>query len=111
MEAIIGAVYCDSDFETCREFILRIYADKLDNIPMVDDLKDPKTQLQEYLQSRKLPLPEYNVEEVSGEQHQRVFKVSCKVDGLSSSTCGSGGSRRKAEQESAKLALSELLNA
>ena len=108
MEALIGAVYLDSDFTVCREFILRIYDKKLKNIPLIDDLKDPKTRLQEYLQARKKPLPDYTVENISGEQHNRQFKVSCTVKGLDEPTFGIGGSRRKAEQESAKKALSEL---
>jgi len=109
LEAIIGAVYLDSDFIACRKFILHIYTEKLRDIPTVDDLKDPKTRLQEYLQARKAPLPDYAVDDITGEQHNRVFKVSCTVIGLQDPTFGIGGSRRKAEQESAKGALVKLL--
>ncbi|VAW81114.1 Ribonuclease III [hydrothermal vent metagenome] len=110
LEAIIGAVYLDSDFILCRKFILSLYTHKLQDIPTVDELKDPKTRLQEYLQARKAPLPDYAVDDISGEQHSRIFKVSCTVTGLKSPTFGIGGSRRKAEQESAKQALDALLN-
>lgn len=110
MEALIGAVYLDSNFDVCRQFILNVYTEKLDSIPTVDDLKDPKTRLQEYLQARQSPLPDYSVEDISGEQHNRMFKVSCTVKGLNKPTYGIGGSRRKAEQESAKNALQELHN-
>ncbi len=110
LEAVIGAVYLDSDFIICRKFILNLYTEKLRDIPTVEDLKDPKTRLQEYLQARKSPVPDYAVEDITGEQHNRVFKVSCTVNGLQKPTFGIGGSRRKAEQESAKCALVKLLN-
>lgn len=110
LEAVIGAVYLDSNFDSCRNFILHIYTEKLRDIPLVEDLKDSKTRLQEYLQARKYPLPDYVVEDITGEQHNRVFKVSCSVSGLNNPTFGIGGSRRKAEQESARCALDELLN-
>ncbi len=108
VEAVLGAVYIDSGFDTCRELILRLYADKLKNIPDVQTLKDPKTSLQELLQSRHYPLPAYTVLEVSGKAHNQMFKVECSIEGLGCITTAQGKSRRKAEQAAAKLAIEEL---
>ena len=110
MEAIIGAVHLDSDFARCKRLILAIYQKPLAIISSNENLKDPKTRLQEYLQSRKLPLPEYHLDEVTGESHNQFFTISCHVSCFEKSTIGKGSSRRKAEQESAELALDLLLD-
>ncbi len=102
VEAIFGAVYLDSDFEKCRSLILRLYQDQLDNVPDADSLKDPKTRLQELLQSRKLGLPQYSVLEVSGQAHNQQFKVDCKIVELELQAEGVSTSRRKAEQLAAQ---------
>lgn len=101
IEAIIGAILLDSDFETCQEVILSWYQSRLDASDLVKELKDPKTQLQEYLQSKKYPLPQYSILKIKGEAHAQVFQVKCKVKGLAYSSEGQGQSRRKAEQEAA----------
>lgn len=106
LEAIFGAVYLDSDFHTCRQLILRLYQPCLINLPEAGDLKDPKTRLQEYLQSRQQALPLYQVVEISGEPHAQSFKVECIADDLR--TIAVGKSRRKAEQEAALKALEQL---
>ena len=108
VEAVFGAVYIDSGFDTCRELVLRLYADKLENIPDVQTLKDPKTRLQELLQSHRYPLPAYTVLEVSGKAHNQVFKVECSIENLDCVTTAQGKSRRKAEQAAAQLAIEEL---
>jgi ribonuclease III len=105
LEAVFGAVYLDSGFEACRNLILRLYRDTFTGLPALADLKDPKTQLQEFLQSRKRPLPSYQVIEVSGESHAQTFIVECSAEGLPAPTRGQGSSRRKAEQEAASNAL------
>lgn len=105
LEAVFGAVYLDGGFEACRGLILRLYRDTLTELPAVGDLKDPKTQLQEFLQSRKRPLPSYQVIDVSGEAHAQTFIVECQAEGLPSPCRGQGSSRRKAEQEAASNAL------
>ncbi len=105
LEAVFGAVFLDGGFEVCRKLILRLYQDTLTDLPAVADLKDPKTQLQEFLQSRKRPLPSYEVIEVSGEAHAQTFIVECQAEGLPTATRGHGSSRRKAEQEAASNAL------
>ena len=108
VEAILGAVYLDSGFDNCRALILRLYQDKLRNIPDVQELKDPKTRLQELLQSRQYPLPDYSVLEVSGKAHNQLFKVECAIEDLDCVTTAQGKSRRKAEQAAARLAIEEV---
>lgn len=71
-------------------------------------LKDSKTRLQEYLQGRKLPLPSYEVISISGKDHAQIFEVSCTVTTLDKPVSASGNSRRKAEQEAARLTLETL---
>ncbi|GHB65770.1 ribonuclease 3 [Psychrosphaera saromensis] len=104
IESIIGAVYLDSDIEQCRTFVLRLLDERLKQVDPSNALKDPKTQLQEWLQSRKRPLPTYEVAGVSGQAHNQTFKISCTLDNgkLLSAT---GTSRRKAEQAAARKAL------
>lgn len=108
VEAILGAVYIDSGFDTCRDLILHLYEDKLRNIPDIQELKDPKTRLQELLQSRRYPLPVYSVLEVSGKAHNQMFKVECSIEDLGCITTSEGKSRRKAEQAAAKLAIEKV---
>ena len=108
LEAVFGAVYLDGGFEVCRQLIMGLYRNMLTGLPDAEDLKDPKTRLQEYLQSRKAPLPEYEVIDVSGEAHAQVFVVDCRVSGIDAPVQGRGGSRRKAEQDAAARALEQL---
>lgn len=109
MEAIIGAVYLDGGFETARARILAWYGPLLQSLSSAASHKDPKTLLQEYLQSCRLSLPLYKVENIQGEAHQQLFIVSCQVDGIQNKTLGKGTSRRRAEQEAAQAML-EVLN-
>jgi ribonuclease-3 len=110
LEAIFGAIFMDAGFEACQRIILEIYAATLDDLPDVSSIKDPKTKLQEFLQSRQLPLPEYEVLSVEGEPHAQKFVVVCRVSGMTESVQGNGSSRKKAEQSAAKKALQELLH-
>jgi len=105
MEAIIGAVYLDGGFDIARSKIMEWYEPLLQSLSSAASHKDPKTLLQEYLQSRRMSLPVYKVENVSGEAHQQIFTVSCQVDGLIESTMGKGTSRRRAEQDAAQAML------
>jgi ribonuclease-3 len=108
LEAIIGAVYLDSGFAAAEAFVLGLYANKLDTIdPKVID-KDPKSLLQELLQSRKIAVPEYTVTLTSGEAHAQKFVVECFVEKHNIRTVGEGPSRRIAEQQAAQLALLEF---
>lgn len=107
LEAVIGAVYLDGGFEAAREVVLRLFAAPLRTLPPPEALKDAKTRLQERLQARGLPLPEYAVERVSGEAHRQRFRVSCTVPALALRTEAEAGSRRSAEQLAAERALEQ----
>lgn len=108
MEAVIGAVYLDGGFDAVRGLVLAQFRTALDRLPDVEQLKDPKTRLQEWLQSRRLRLPEYEVIAVHGQAHEQTFEVSCRVTGVETPLVGSGSSRRKAEQAAARRALTVL---
>jgi ribonuclease-3 len=108
LEAVLGAIYLDSDYKTAREAILRLFSSRLEKITLNDQKKDPKTRLQELMQARKLSLPVYEVTEIRGEPHNQVFQVICMVDELNQKIKGSGSSRRKAEQDAASQLLSLL---
>lgn len=108
VEAIIGAIYLDSELETVRGLLLGWYEQRLQEIKPGLSQKDAKTQLQEYLQGDKKPLPEYEVVSVEGEAHNQRFTVECRIEGQANAVTGVGSSRRKAEQQAAAQAL-ELL--
>ncbi len=108
VESIIGAVYLDSSFHTCRDQVLRWFDKRLEQLDIQDTQKDPKTRLQEYLQSRHFPLPQYEVISVEGEAHAQTFHVSCALSSLDRKTTGVGSSRRIAEQQAARAALRQL---
>lgn len=106
MEAVIGAVYLDGGFDAARAKITEWYQPLLQSMSSsATSHKDPKTLLQESLQSRRLPLPIYKVESIEGEAHQQIFIVSCKVDGIEEKSIGRGTSRRRAEQDAAQAML------
>lgn len=108
LEAIFGAVYLDSCFEICRCLILDLYDNLLAKLPTVEELKDPKTRLQEHLQARQQALPVYTVLSVTGEAHAQRFTIECNVTETVCTTAV-GSSRRKAEQEAARRALEMML--
>ena len=109
VEAIIGAVFLDSDIESCTKLILTWYESRLAAISPGHNQKDPKTLLQEFLQARKLPLPNYTVIDTKGQAHNQTFTVECEVEGMDS-IISVGSSRRKAEQKAAEQALKILKN-
>ncbi|HEC30140.1 MAG TPA: ribonuclease III [Gammaproteobacteria bacterium] len=108
LEAVMGAVYLDSDFERCRKVILALYEDELINLSSSTSFKDNKTQIQEYLQSRQLPLPKYRVVELTGNPHDQTFIVECAATGLDMVITGTGSSRRRAEQHAASRILEKI---
>jgi len=108
LEAIFGAVFLDSDFERCKQVILKLYQEELNSLPEASSVKDHKTKLQEYLQAKHLPLPVYNVTSVTGDPHEQEFTVECVVPSMDAIITGVGGSRRRAEQDAASKILSEL---
>jgi len=107
VEAIIGAIFLDSDMNTAKTRILAWYDLRLKTIEPGIGQKDAKTQLQERLQSRKQPLPIYEVIEIKGEAHNQQFTMSCSVEGFES-VQAQGSSRRKAEQITAEKMLSVI---
>lgn len=108
LEALIAAVYLDSDFSTIKSLVLGWYVDKLDSLSLEGTQKDPKTQLQEFLQAAKQPLPSYTVLKVQGESHDQFFVVHCELTLIPQPVKGEGPSRRKAEQAAARSALEIL---
>ena len=108
VEAIIGAIYLDSnDLNLLERIVLKWYEPYLDHIEPTDQLKDPKSRLQEYLQARKKPLPVYEVVDIQGDAPNQHFKVECDVAGLPK-IIGEGSSRRFAEQTAAAEILKLL---
>ncbi|OOZ42028.1 ribonuclease III [Solemya pervernicosa gill symbiont] len=108
VEAILAAIYLDSEINTVRKTILTLFESLIDSSMDPALLKDPKTRLQEYLQSRKIDLPIYEVISISGKDHNQLFQVSCCLASLNINTKGEGGSRRQAEQQAAEKALDEI---
>ncbi len=108
LEAVLGAVYLDGGFAKAEEVVITLFTPLLHQFDPQNLSKDPKTLLQEYLQSRKLMLPQYSVIITSGEAHQQQFHVECVVPKLNIRTIGEGASRRSAEQEAAKRAYEQL---
>ncbi len=108
LEAIFGAVYLDSGFDEAKRIIHNAFAGRLVQIPDSAEQRDPKTRLQELVQSRKIALPDYQVEKVEGKAHQQTFSVRCTIEELDASTKGQGTTRRDAEQESAQHMLALL---
>ncbi len=108
LEAIIGAIYEDSDFESLKKCVLIWYEQKLASPELIKLSKDAKTQLQEYLQAEHLNLPVYTVETVEGPQHNQFFTVKCVIETLKIETIGRGKSRRFAEQHAAYLAIQQI---
>ena len=116
LEAVVGALFLDGELEVARRVIERLFQSRIASLPPPEALKDAKTRLQEYLQSRGIPLPRYIVERVEGEPHAQVFWVVCEVLGLGAKNApkmtataqGSGSSRRRAEQEAAERILVEI---
>ncbi len=108
LEALCGAVYLDGGIEAARRVVERLVEPRIAQLPAAAALKDAKTRLQEYVQSRGLPLPRYEVERTEGEAHDQTFWVVCEVESLKRRASGKGRSRRRAEQEAAERVLSEI---
>ncbi|QCU89999.1 ribonuclease III [Thiomicrorhabdus sediminis] len=108
VEAIIASVYEDGGLEACRAMVMRFYDKRLQELDPKKVGKDPKTRLQEFLQSRNEALPEYSIISVNGAAHAQEFTVSCFVAKLNSKFEAVASSRRKAEQKAAEIALEAL---
>jgi ribonuclease-3 len=108
LEAVIGAICADSGVEQTRIFILHHFAERLQNPSLATGEKDPKTQLQEWLQGRRHPLPQYSVMGVKGEAHNQEFTISCSVTLFPDPTLATAANRKNAEKEAALLMLAKI---
>ncbi len=108
VEALVGAIYLDGGFESARQVVGDLLKSRLDTLPDAEQLKDPKTRLQEWLQARGHELPEYHVLAESGADHAKQFLVECRLEGLLPPVRAEASGRRKAEQGAAKKAWAML---
>ena len=107
-EAIVGALYLDSDLATCRDRTRALLEEWLEAASPDDGDKDAKTRLQEFLQARSKPLPIYRIVAAEGAAHRRRFTVGCRVEGIDEETVGTGPSRQRAELDAAARAMAIL---
>ncbi len=110
LEALIGAVYLDGGYNAAQGLVERLFKNVEIQPQMQAAAKDPKTELQEWLQGRKLALPQYTVMATTGAAHRQTFEVACEVRELRQSQRGLGPSRRAAEQAAAAALLDILKN-
>lgn len=108
LEAIIGAIFLDQGIQACQTLITNLFAEKLQDLTQLKWQKDPKTQLQELMQAKRLELPEYILVDTSGLAHEQTFTVKCSISLLPESCLGVGVSRKKAEQAAAERMLAKL---
>tara|TARA_R110002049_G_scaffold49267_15_gene141204 strand:+ start:1959 stop:2639 length:681 start_codon:yes stop_codon:yes gene_type:complete len=108
LEAVTGAILLDSDVDQCRRTVLSWFEPRLQALSASSAHKDAKTRLQEFLQGRNYPLPEYDLVDVQGSDHAQQFQVACRLSKPSLVVEGKGSSRRKAEQDAAATALQRL---
>lgn len=110
LEAVIGSVYLDGGFDVAAALVQRLYSGIELSAQMSAMGKDPKTDLQEWLQGRKMKLPQYRVVATLGEAHRQTFDVECMVEECGRSERGIGASRRAGEQAAAAAMLQYLRN-
>jgi ribonuclease-3 len=108
VESLLGAIYLESGLDASKATITKLFSSRIDKLDPSIQIKDSKTQLQEYLQSRQLPLPQYDVINISGKDHAQLFKVCCSVESLTASQTATGKSRRIAEQKAAQSILETI---
>ena len=108
LEAIFGAIFLDKGFDAARSVVRAAFEERANRLPDPDELKDPKTRLQEWLQGDGHALPSYTTEQISGKAHRQVFDVSCRIAAFDLVTRGRGLSRRDADQDAASNMLAEL---
>jgi ribonuclease-3 len=107
-EALLGAILIDGGFEACRRVVLSLFDPLIERLPAAEELKDPKTRLQEWLQARGRPLPQYSLVREEGSDHAKKFHVTCRLGDDGTAVEASGRSRRKAEQAAAATVLEML---
>jgi ribonuclease-3 len=108
LEAVVAAIHLDAGFDACRALVLPWFEPMLAELPVGKVGKDAKTRLQEWLQARQRPRPEYTLIDSSGEEHARTFRVSCRTEDPPVSAEGEGNSLRIAEQAAAALVLAQI---
>lgn len=108
LEAIFGAIYLDGGYEPCTEVIRHLCDPVINKLPDANELKDPKTRLQEWLQGQGFDLPEYVLVSEQGPAHRKHFLVECVADSAGIKVKGEGSGRQKAEQAAAAAALIEI---
>lgn len=108
LEAMIGAVFLDAGFAAAEGVVIKLFTPLIEKIDPKAIGKDPKSLLQEYLQSKKIDVPTYEVLAIEGEAHCQTFRVECRVAKFNIVTQGEGSSRRAAEQQAAELANQEI---
>lgn len=108
VEALFGAIYSDAGLDCVLSVIGRLYQSRLAALSLAETPKDSKSRLQELMQGRQLPLPEYQVIDVQGQGHEQVFTVACRVAGLREPVVASATNRKKAEKITAEQALTLL---
>jgi ribonuclease III len=108
LEAIIGAVFLDGGFDAARTLVQTLFGEVIATTDLESWTKDAKTELQEWLQARRLPVPSYRILATRGQAHAQTFEVECGVPALRLAETGEGRSRRAAEQEAARRMLAGL---
>ncbi len=108
LEALIGAVHVDAGFDAAMGLVRRLFGEVIQATDADSWSKDAKTELQEWLQARRLPVPAYSILATRGEKHAQTFDVECAVASLGLKSQGEGRSRRAAEQEAAAAMLEQL---
>ena len=107
VEGVIGAIVCDGGVDAARRVIERVFGERLANAPL-EDLRDPKTELQEFLQGRHLDLPTYEIIDRVGHDHSLEYVIECRVATLDVAATARATSRREAEKRAARLVLDRL---
>jgi ribonuclease III len=108
VEALIGATFLDGGYDAAQAVVKRLFGDLIAGTEVGNWSKDAKTELQEWLQGRKLPVPAYRIASTRGQAHAQIFEVECEVAALGLVEKGEGRSRRTAEQEAAHRMLAAL---
>jgi ribonuclease III len=108
VEALIGATFLDGGYEPAAELVRRLFGDVIATSEAASWTKDPKTELQEWLQARRIAVPSYRIVATSGQAHAQTFEVEAAIPALSLTETGRGRSRRAAEQEAARRLLETL---
>lgn len=108
LEAVIGAVFVDAGFDAAHELVRRVFGEVIQATEADSWSKDAKTELQEWLQARKIAVPAYRITATTGQAHAQTFEVECAVPALGLAEKGEGRSRRAAEQEAARRLLATL---